>query len=194
MQQRSGNNPATHIEYDFFQRPTSWALSENSLHWHMGNNEVQLSLADITSLRINFHGHGEKQFWLCALEDSAGNRYTIRNRHWGRAYRIFPAKKTNTASFLALVFPLAKRLKSLNPNAIICEGPSRFEWLISCATAATAIAMAISAAGLMVHQGTVHYPVITFTALSLLYLPMLWPVIKSRGPTPLDPDALKNPE
>ena len=42
----------------------------------------------------------------------------------------------------------------------------------------------------MMARGVFSLPVAAFMGLALLYLPLLWPVIRSRGLQPFDPDTL----
>jgi hypothetical protein len=44
----------------------------------------------------------------------------------------------------------------------------------------------------MVAHGRFEPAAAAFMALAAIYLPMLWPVIRSGGPKPLDPETLHN--
>ncbi len=45
---------------------------------------------------------------------------------------------------------------------------------------------------MMIAQSRIHFAALAFMALAAIYLPMLWPVIRSGGPQPLDPATLHN--
>src|SRR5690606_41229797 len=94
--------------------------------------------------------------------------------------------------FPALPFTLRRGLKQASPDAAIQTGPARGEWLATCIVAAFAVAIVIGGAALMVVHSRFAPAATAFMALAAIYLPMIWPVIRSGGPKPLDPETLHN--
>ena len=77
----------------------------------------------------------------------------------------------------------AKRLSTVGPPT----SP------VSAASSTTAPASSeIGGAALMVVHSRFEPAATAFMALAAIYLPMIWPVIRSGGPKPLDPETLHN--
>lgn len=177
----------------FHWRRAYW-LDGSVLHWRISDHTGQVRLADIDSMRLNLpEGTGAAR---CVLVEQTGRvhklsdiywpRWTKQERHhWGRLQR-------HGDTFRSLTFTLARRLKKANPEAVIQTGPGRGEWLATCIVAALAIAIVIGGTALMVAHGRFEPAAAAFMALAAIYLPMLWPVIRSGGPKPLDPETLHN--
>lgn len=91
----------------------------------------------------------------------------------------------------ALTFALARRLAAANPQAIIIKGPGRGEVMATCIIAVLALAVIIGGVGLMLAQGRYPLSALAFIG-GPLFLPLLWPVIRSGGPQPLDPASLSD--
>ncbi|WP_116655118.1 hypothetical protein [Pelagibacterium sediminicola] len=178
-----------------FHRRRAYWLEGAALHWRIGADEGQAQLADMAFMRLNPPDDTgaparcvliEKTGRVHKLCDRYWPRWTKQERHsWGRLQR-------REATFRALTFTLARRLKKANPGTILESGAGRSEWIATCIVAALAIAIILGGAGLMIAQGRIYLAILAFMALAAIYLPMLWPVIRSGGPRPLDPATLHN--
>lgn len=178
-----------------FHRRRAYWLDGAVLHWRIDSAEGHAQLADIASMRL-YLPEGTGTAARCVLVEKAGRvhklcdryfpRWTKEERHyWGRLQR-------REATFRGLTFTLARRLKKANPEALFEMGPGRGEWIASRIMAALAIAIIVGGALLMLWQREFHLAPAAFMALVASYLPMLWPVIRSGGPKPFDPEALHN--
>lgn len=178
-----------------FHRRRAYWLNGAVLHWRIGTSEGHVALTDIASMRLN-PAEGTGAASRCVLVERTGRvhkfsdiywpRWTKQERsHWGRLQR-------RDATFRGLTFTLARRLKTANPEALIETGPGRGEWLATCIVAALAAAIVIVGIALMVMHSRFEPAAAAFMALAAIYLPMLWPVIRSGGPKPLDPQTLHN--
>lgn len=178
-----------------FHRRRAYWLNGAVLHWRIGTSEGHVALTDIASMRLN-PAEGTGAASRCVLVERTGRvhkfsdiywpRWTKQERcHWGRLQR-------RNATFRGLTFTLARRLKTANPEALIETGPGRGEWLATCIVAALAAAIVIMGIALMVIHSRFEPAAAAFMALAAIYLPMLWPVIRSGGPKPLDPQTLHN--
>lgn len=178
-----------------FHRRRAYWLNGAVLHWRIGTSEGHVALTDIASMRLN-PAEGTGAASRCVLVERTGRvhkfsdiywpRWTKQERsHWGRLQR-------RDATFRGLTFTLARRLKTANPEALIETGPGRGEWLATCIVAALAAAIVIMGIALMVIHSRFEPAAAAFMALAAIYLPMLWPVIRSGGPKPLDPQTLHN--
>ena len=178
-----------------FHRQRAYWLDGGLLHWRIGSDEGHVALADIASMRLNL-AEGTGAAARCVLVESAGRVHKLSDIYWPRWTRqerpYWGRLQRRDASFRGLTFTLARRLKNANPDAVIQTGPGRGEWLVTCIVAALAVAIVIGGAALMVVHARFEPAAAAFMALAAIYLPMLWPVICSGGPKPLDPETLHN--
>lgn len=179
----------------FRWRRAYW-LDGTVLHWRIGDNPGgHVQLADIAAMRLNLAGStgGASR---CVLVEKSGQAHRLCDRYWPswtkEERRYWGRPQRRQATFRSLTFTLARRLKKANPQALFEVGPSRTEWIATCVVAALAVAVIVASGGLMIARGQLYYQVAAFMALAAAYLPMLWPVIRSRGPQPLDPETLHN--
>mgnify|MGYP007078756602 FL=1 len=178
----------------FHKRRAYW-LDGGVLHWRIGSREGHAHLADIASMRLNLT-EGTGAAARCVLVEKSGRthklsdiywpRWTRNERHqWGRLQR-------REATFRALTSTLARRFRKANPDAVLETGPTRTEWISTCIVAALAVSIVIGGAALMVVHARFEPAAAAFMALAAVCLPMLWPIIRSGGPKPLNPDTLHN--
>ena len=167
----------------FHWRRAYW-LDGAVLHWRIGSREGHVALTDIASMRLNL-AEGTGAASRCVLVERTGRvhkfsdiywpRWTKQERsHWGRLQR-------RDATFRGLTFTLARRLKKANSEAVLQTGPGRGEWLATCIVAVLAVAVVVGGAVLMVVHARFELHIAAFMALAAIYLPMLWPVIRSSG-------------
>lgn len=178
-----------------FHRRRAWWLDGAVLHWRIGSGEGHVQLADIVSMRLDL-AEGTGSAARCVLVEKTGRVHRLRDRYWPRwtreERRYWGRLQRRNATFRALTFTLARRLKDANPDAVIETGPGRGEWTATCLVAALAVVIILGGAGLMVAQGRIHFAALAFMALAAVYLPLLWLVIRSGGPRPLDTATLHN--
>jgi len=177
-----------------FRARQAWWLDGHVLHWKIGHSAGRIALAEIASMRLHLPEGGAALTAHCDLFETSGRRHRITDRHWfrwiPRERHRFGRHERREATFRGLTFTLARRLARANPQARLLIGPSRGEWIASCIVAVLAVAIIIGGAGLMIATGRLSLPALAFMGLCAVYLPMLWPVVRSGGPRPLDPATL----
>ncbi|MDK8874207.1 hypothetical protein [Paracoccus sp. SSJ] len=178
----------------FHQRRAYW-LDGAMLHWRIGSSEGHVALTDIASMRLNL-AEGTNSAARCVLVEKTGRVHKLNDLYWPRwtkgVRRYWGRLQRRDATFRGLTFTLARRLKKANPEVIVQTGPGRGEWLASCIMAVLAVAIVIVGLVLMVVHGRFEPAAAAFMALAAIYLPILWPVIRSGGPKPLDLETLHN--
>lgn len=177
-----------------FRARRAYWLDGAVLHWRIGRRKGHLHLADIACLRLYLPEGGEAVTAHCLLVEKSGRRHRISDRYWFRwtaeERRRWGRHRRHTATFRGLAFTLARRLARANPAARLLAGPSRGEWIASCAVAACAVAVLAAGTALMIAEGGFHLAAAAFMGLALVQLPLLWPAIRTGGPRPLDPQGL----
>lgn len=177
-----------------FHRHRAYWLDGAKLHWRIGNQAGHLPLSDISALRLYLPEGGNAVTAQCVLVGKSGHRHKISDRYWWRwtlqERHRFGHHERRTATFRGLTFTLARRLKKANSNAIFELGPGRSEWIATCIVGVLAVAIIAGGGALMMARGVFSLPAAAFMGLALLYLPLLWPVIRSGGPQPFDPETL----
>lgn len=172
----------------------AWWLEGHVLHWKRGQKTGHIPLGEIASMRLHLPAGGAAATAQCELTEVSGRRHRITDRYWFRwtpeERHRFGRHERHEATFRGLTFTLARRLAQARPQAQILAGPGRGEWIATCIVAALAIAILTGGAGLMTAAGRVSLPALAFMAVCALYLPVLWPVVRSGGPRPLDPATL----
>ena len=178
-----------------FHRCRAYWLDGAVLHWRIGSVEGHVQLSEIASMRLNL-ADGTGSAARCVLVEKTGRVHKLCDRYWPRwtqeERRYGGRLQRRDTTFRALTFTLARRLKKANPDAVIQTGPGRGEWLATCIVAALAVVIIVGGTGLMIAEGRIHFVAIAFMALAAIYLPMLWPVIRSGGPQSLDHASLHN--
>ena len=96
-----------------------------------------------------------------------------------------PAKTANTATSSA-----PDRFTGTGPTGL--TGPGRNEWIATCIVGVLAMSIIAGGGTLMMARGVFSLPAAALIGLALLYLPLLWQVIRSGGPQPFDPEILHN--
>lgn len=179
-----------------FHRLRAYWLDGGVLHWRIGHETGHVALQDIKGIRFNLPEGGEAMTAHCRIEERSGRTHRISDRYWWRwtqeERHRFGKHERQTATFRGLTFTLARRLMKTNREAVIQTGPGRAEWIATCITAMIAAAMVPAGIVLMLFSGEFSLAALAFMALAILYLPLLWPVIRSGGPRPLDPESLHN--
>lgn len=179
-----------------FRRRRAYWLDGHILRWRIGNETGQVPLGQVASMRLYLPVNGAALTARCELVEASGRRHRISDRYWFRLTsqerHRFGRHQRRTASFQSLCYTLARRVKLANPQAKFLMGPARSEWIATCMVAVLAIAVLIGGTGLMMAQGTLHYPAAAFMAIIVLYLPFLAPVLRAGGPKPFDPETLHN--
>jgi hypothetical protein len=176
-----------------FRRERAWWLHGNMLRWRIGSREGQVRLADIASLRLH-ERPGPQGARHCVVVEKAGRTHHITNVDWpgGTWARLWELGRPERrdASFRALAFTLARRLGKAAPGAVLLMGPSRGEWIASWVVAGLGVGMLALGVGLMVAHGRFEPAAAAFLGVLVFTLPVLWPVLRSGGPRPLDPATL----
>ena len=93
-------------------------------------------------------------------------------------------------SFRRLVFTLIRGLQERNPAIVLTQGVSQIEWISSVVIAMLAIAIVLVGVVLMLLHQTVAWAALAFMGAVLVYLPMLWSVIRHGRPKPLQVDNI----
>lgn len=178
-----------------FHRRRAYWLNGAVLHWRVGSEEGYTPLAEIESMRL-YLPEGANLSGRCVLVDKTDRVHKLCDRYWPRLtkteWRSWGRLQRREATFRNLTCTLARRLGKENPEAVIEQGPGRTEWILSCIVGLVAMAVVIAGAILMSIYGQFPVAVIGFMALAATQLPLLWPVIRSGGPKPLDPETLHN--
>ena len=179
-----------------FHRRRAYWLDGAVLHWRIGDGPGgHVHLIDIVAMRLNL-AEGTGGAARCVLVEKSGRVHKLCDRYWPRWTREerqhWGRLQRRDATFRSLTFTLARRLKAANPDALVESGPGRGEWFATCIVAALAVVIILGGAGLMIAQGRIHFAAVAFMALAAIYLPMLWPIIRSGGPRQLDPASLHN--
>lgn len=176
----------------FHQRRAYW-LDGAALHWRIGSDTGQVPLADIASMRLNLPA-GLGTSARCVLVERGGKVHRLCDRYWPRwtkgERRYWGRLRLHADTFRALTFPLARQLQKANPEAVLLTGPGRGEWIATWLLAVLALAIVIGGAAMMIVSRRFAPAAAAFMALLVLYLPMLWPILRSGGPQPLDPRSL----
>lgn len=157
-------------------------LHGDVLRWRIGAREGQVQLRDIASVRLQFSGPGQR----CVVVERTGRTHALSDHHWVRWGRY----ERREASFQALVFTLARRVRKLAPEAVLLFGPSRAEWIGTWIVAVLALGLLLLGIGLMVAHGRFEPAAAAFLGMLACTLPPVWPVLRSGGPKPLDPATL----
>lgn len=178
-----------------FHRRQAYWLDSAVLHRRIGTGEEHLALKDIASMRLNL-AEGTSTASRCLLVERTGRTHELSDIYWPRwtkeEHHYWGGLQRHDATFRGLTFTLARRLKKANPEAVIQTGPGRGEWIATCIVAALAVAVIIGGAALMAVQARFELYIAAFMALAAIHLTALWPVIRSGGPKPLDPETLHN--
>lgn len=168
-----------------FHPRRAYSLEGAALHWRIGSRQGQVLLSDIAAMRLHMPAN-PAMVGRCVVVETSGRRHRLCDREWSR----WAKAERRDATFRGLAFSLARRLGQANPHAILETGPSRGEWLASCAVAALGFAIVLGGVGLMVLQSRFEPAAVAFIGLAAVQLPLLWPVIRSGGPKRLDLDTL----
>lgn len=177
-----------------FHKSRAYWLDGAILHWRIGDHADHVALDDIAAMRLYLPAGGEAVTAQCVIVENNGRRHRISDRYWWRWTREerhrFGRHQRRTDTFRGLVCTLARRLVKANPQAVCQTGPGRGIWIASCLVASFALVIVLAGAGLMLKRGEFSLVAAAFTGVAILYLPLLWPVIRSGGPKPLDPETL----
>lgn len=178
-----------------FHRRRAYWLDGTVLHWRIGAEEGHVHLADIASMRLNL-ADGTRAAARCVLVERTGRVHKLSDLYWPRwtreERRSWGRPQRRDATFRGLTFTLARRLGKANPAALLEAGPSRAEWVATCIVGALGLAVIAGGVALMLARGEFPLAAAAFMGLVAVNLPMLWPVIRSGGPSPLDPATLHN--
>ena len=177
-----------HQQVDYCFRPRLFGrvryvyLQQQSLIVDDKAKMLRLELSDIIALRVYQHGYAKRQVWECEITHASGQQIKLSNRHWNLSKGRLPQLTLHTKHFFELLHRLLEGLRQINPQALYYIGPSMTEWALTCIVGVSALAVAVVGAALMWREQKVALPGLAFIALSLVYLPMLWPVMRSSGP------------
>ncbi|AWB32759.1 hypothetical protein [Orrella marina] len=195
-------NPKTSIEHlhvvrsGIFRSVRRYWLEGEFFCWSDadGQNAQSVSLADVSSLRIQSRTAGMQSQALCYLTEKSGRRHLITDLHWqSRAERKESAGARHalrSLSYWELVSTIIRRLRLANPDALYLKGPSKIEWISTIVVAIASVLIVVIGLYLMISEQTYPFHVIGFIAMAAVYLPLLWPTIESGGPKPFDPESI----
>lgn len=179
-----------------FHRRRAYWLDGGVLHWRIGAGPGgHVAVGDIAAMRLNL-AEGTGGAARCVLVERSGRVHRICDRYWPgwtRAERhAWGRLQRRNATFRALTLTLARRLHRANPSADFRIGPSRTEWIATCVVAALCVAVLAGGLALMIASGSFDLAALAFMGMAAVYLPMLWPVIRSGGPRPADPATVQD--
>lgn len=176
-----------------FHRRRAYWLNGNELHWRIGSRQDHVSLTDVVALRLHIQAGGNIAE-ECVLRESSGRVHKLSDIYWPRLtreeWRKWGRVERCNPSFRALTFTLARRLKKANPSAILKQGPGRTEWVATLIVALAGVAVILTGAILMIVNRQLSLAALCFMGVVAVQLPLIWPIIRSGGPRPLDPDTL----
>lgn len=179
MTDAPADSPFAHVfRPALLRRRRAYWLDGDVLRWRIGAREGQLSLRDIASVRLQLFGPAER----CVVVEKTGRTHALTDHHWLGWWRM----ERRVASFRALAFALARRVKEVAPEAAMISGPSRAEWISSWIMGAAAAGLVFVGVGLMVAHRRFDPAAAIFVGMAVTTLPLLVPVLRSGGPKPLD--------
>jgi len=165
--------------------PLSASFEGEHISWRAGRRSGVIALADIASVRVNLAPAGARHASVCRIRTKAGSGLTVTD-----LYAKGPGRfERRTEAFDAFTNALIAALASANPAARLLTGPSVGVWIASLIVLAAGLAVSALGAWLMISQGRAAWPALAFMAAALVQLPLLWPVVRSGGPKPLQPSG-----
>ena len=185
---------------DYTHRPAPWRgirrywIEGRKLLWDKGGLRGEIPLDSIRQLRMHRSPTAGREMVRCTLITDSGQKHPLLNHHW--QYRcptgggFSPGYRDQNEAFDTFVGHLLQRLARHAGRITYLEGPGRVEWLASTAMFAVAIVLLIGGLALIVLSGQSPLAPLAFMAVIGLYLPVLWPIVRSGGPRPLDPASL----
>ncbi len=176
-----------------FRRERTYWLDSDRLRWLARRGEGSVLLADIVALRLCMPEDGAAGA-SCVIRTREGGRHVLRDRH-RMGWRVderhrFGRREQRLNTFRGLVFPLARRLAKINPDARLAAGIGRPMWLAALAVLAAAVGVIAVGAWLMLASGTWSLAALGFMAVVATGLPVLWQVVRRGASRPLDPASL----
>lgn len=180
----------------FAKRRTFW-LDDDTLYWTIGNRTHRLRLTDIESIRIHFPGGSLEVAAQCVIKDQSGLTHSIGDRHWYEPGTRPPGAprrfERRTATFVALLKAVTARLKTIHPNVKLLQGPTWLQWGVSSILGLLAIGMFVTGLYFIVESGEWNTSAFIYMLMAVIYMPFLWPTIRTRGPRQVYFDSLQWP-
>lgn len=185
---------------DYIHRPAPWRgirrywIEGRKLCWDKAGLRGELPLDSIRQLRIHRSPAGGRTMVRCTLVMDNGEKHQLLNHSWHYRCPIgggfSPGYRDRSEAFDTFLTHLLQRLARYAGQITYLEGPGRMEWLASTAMFAVAILLLIGGLALIALSGQSPLAPLAFMAVIGLYLPVLWPIVRSGGPRPLDPASL----
>lgn len=176
-----------------FRRSRAYWLDGHVLRWQIGAETGHVHLANVVAMRLHLPsipGHVQR----CVLVERDGRTHRICDRYWPHRgdtdHSPRRRMQLHPETFRNLTFTLVQRLAKANPTAALRIGPGRGEWVATCGVAVAGLGILGVGTALMVDQGRVSLPGLAFMGMVAVQFPLLWPIIRSGGPRPLEPAAL----
>ena len=163
-------------------------LEGDALHWRIGVRQGKTPLCDFDLLRLHLSPEGETRSSTLVIIEKSGHRHRVFD-HYRPGWRMKGGER-RVESFLGLASALARRLPRANPRVRLLMGPGRAEWIGSVVVALLVVAITVGGLGVMIYHGAASFAALAFMGAAIVQLPLLWPIIRSGGPKPLDPDRL----
>lgn len=170
-----------------FRKTRFYRLDGDVLHWTLASRSCQLRLADIKSIRVHMPGESLELTARCMIVDRSGKKFDIGDRHWFEPGMRPPGSprrfERRTREFVALVRSIVSRLEAINPETEFVKGPGWIEWGFSALAGVAGVAIFTTGAYFMLSKGVWDIAAIAFMLMVVAYMPFLWPIIRSGGPS-----------
>lgn len=185
---------------DYTHRPAPWRgvrrywIEGRKLCWNQGGVRGEVPLEDIRQLRLHRSPSHGRDMVRCTLRTARGEEHRLLNHHW--QYRcptgggFSPGYRDQSEAFDTFLAHLLQRLARHAGRVTYLEGPGRVEWIASTAMFAVAVLLLVGGLALTVLSEQSPLAPLAIMAVIALYLPVLWPIVRSGGPRPLDPASL----
>lgn len=185
---------------DYTHRPAPWRgirrywIEGRKLCWDKAGLRGEIPLDRIRQLRMHRSPAGGRTMIRCTLVTDTADKHLLLNHSW--QYRcpigggFSPGYRDQSEAFDVFLTHLLQRLARHAGKVTYLDGPGRLEWIASTAMFAVAILLLVGGLALIALSGQFVLAPLAFMAVIALYLPVLWPIVRSGGPRPLDPASL----
>lgn len=177
-------------------RPSPWRairrywIEGRKLCWDQGGLRGNTPLESLRQLRLHRSPAGGREMVRCTLVTDTGEKHLLLNHHW--QYRcpkgggFSPGYRDQGEAFDTFVAHLLERMARHAGKATYLQGPGRGEWITSIAMFAAALVLLAGGLALIMLSGQFTLAPLAFMLVIALFLPVLWPIVRSGGPQPLD--------
>lgn len=180
---------------DYTSRPSPWRATRRywiqgkQLCWEQSGQRGAVPFDQIRQLRLHRTPTAGREMVRCTLVMNDGKKHLLLNHHW--QHGLPPGYRSQTEAFDDFLANLLERVARYAPKATYLQGPGRSEWISSIAMFAVSLLLLAGGLLLMAVSGEFTLAPMTLMLVIALCLPVLWPIVRSGGPKPLDPATLK---